>query len=60
MSFFCIWITHDLPSVTYLCDRVLFLYKGVVLEILPVERISEAKSEYDQKLLHSILDIKHD
>ena len=50
----------NLPSVTYLCNRVLFLYKGVVEEILPVAQISEAKSEYAQKLLHSILDIKND
>ena len=47
-----------MPSVTYLCDRVLFLYKGVVEELLPVVQISEAKSEYTQKLLYSILDIK--
>ena len=59
-GFTYIFITHDLPSVTYLCDRVLFLYKGVVEEILPVANISEAKSEYAQKLLHSILDIKYD
>ena len=59
-GFTYVFITHDLPSVTYLCDRVLFLYKGVVEEILPVAQISEAKSEYAQKLLHSILDIKND
>ena len=50
----------NLPSVTYLCNRVLFLYKGVVEEILPVAQISEVKSEYAQKLLYSIFDIKHD
>ena len=50
----------NLTSVTYLCNRVLFLYKGVVEEILPVAQISEVKSEYAQKLLYSILDIKHD
>ena len=27
-----IFITHDLTSVTYLCDEVLFLYKGRVTE----------------------------
>ena len=35
-GFTYVFITHDLLSVTYLCDRVLFLYKGVVEEILPV------------------------
>ncbi|HHX60146.1 MAG TPA: ABC transporter ATP-binding protein [Epulopiscium sp.] len=27
-----IFITHDLTSITYLCDRVLFLNKGIVVE----------------------------
>ena len=57
-NFTYIFLTHDLPSVTYLCDRVLFLYKGKVEEILPVDQIGEAKSDYAKSLLHSILDIK--
>ena len=46
-----IFITHDLTSITYLCDDVLFLYQGRVTEHLPVERISETKDEYARKLL---------
>ena len=49
-----IFITHDLTSITYLCDDVLFLYQGRVTENLPVERISETKDEYARKLLESI------
>lgn len=33
-----IFITHDLTSITYLCDDVLFLYQGRVTEYLPVKR----------------------
>lgn len=50
-----IFITHDLTSITYLCDDVLFLYQGRVTENLPVERISETKNEYARKLLGSIV-----
>lgn len=50
-----IFITHDLTSITYLCDDVLFLYQGRVTEYLPVERISETKDEYARKLLESIV-----
>lgn len=50
-----IFITHDLTSITYLCDDVLFLYQGRVTEHLPVERIRETKDEYARKLLESIV-----
>ena len=50
-----IFITHDLTSITYLCDDVMFLYQGRVTEHLPVERISETKDEYARKLLESIV-----
>ena len=50
-----IFITHDLTSITYLCDDVLFLYQGRVTENLPVERIGETKDEYTRKLLESIV-----
>ena len=50
-----IFITHDLTSITYLCDDVLFLYQGRVTENLLVERISETKDEYARKLLESIV-----
>lgn len=56
-NFTYIFITHDLPSVAYLCDRVLFLYKGRVEEVIPVEDMSHVTSDYAKSLLHSILDI---
>ena len=51
-----VFITHDLTSVTYLCDHVLFLYQGRVTEQTAVERLSETKDEYALRLLHSIID----
>ena len=53
-----IFITHDLTSVTYLCDDVLFLYHGHVTEHIPVSRIAETKDAYAQKLLSSIIEFE--
>lgn len=50
-----IFITHDLTSITYLCDQVLFLYQGRVTEYLPVDRISQTKDSYARQLLESIV-----
>lgn len=50
-----IFITHDLTSVTYLCDDVLFLYKGRVTEHIPVEQIGKTSDEYAKRLLGSII-----
>ena len=52
-----IFITHDLTSVTYLCDDVLFLYHGRITEHIPVSRIAETKDDYARKLLASIIEV---
>ena len=51
-----IFITHDLTSVTYLCDDMLFLYHGRITEHIPVSRIAETKDDYARKLLASIIE----
>ncbi len=51
-----IFITHDLTSVTYLCDDVLFLYRGRITEHIPVSQIGETKDTYARKLLESIIE----
>lgn len=55
LSLTYIFITHDLTSITYLCDDVLFLYQGHVTEYLPVKLINETKDTYAKKLLESIV-----
>lgn len=50
-----IFITHDLTSVTYICQRVLFLYQGKVAEIADVSQISKVEHPYARKLLQSIV-----
>ena len=51
-----IFITHDLTSVTYICDDVLFLYHGRITEHIPVSHIAETKDEYAKKLLASMIE----
>lgn len=55
LSLTYIFITHDLTSITYFCDDVLFLYQGHVTEHLSVKRINETKDTYAKKLLESIV-----
>ena len=51
-----VFITHDLTSVTYLCDQVMFLYHGRVTEHIPVNQIAQTKNLYARKLLESVIE----
>lgn len=47
-----LFISHDLDVVEYLCDRVVVLYLGQVMEIAPTHRLySQAQHPYTQALL---------
>lgn len=50
-----VFITHDLTAITYLCDDVLFLYRGRVTEYLPVSCIGDSTDSYARRLLESIV-----
>lgn len=52
-----LFITHDLTSVTYLCNRVMFLYQGKITEMIDVEEIAITEDEYAKRLLSTIIDI---
>ncbi len=51
-----IFITHDLSTITYLCDRVVFLKEGHITATTPVNKIAQLKDEYAQALMHAVLD----
>ena len=55
-----IFITHELTSVTYFCDQVLFLYQGTGVEHIAVSRIREAKHPYAVQLLSSVIELEGD
>lgn len=50
-----VFITHDLTSVTYLCNKVMFLYNGEIKEFIDVKNIAYVKDRYAKKLLNSVI-----
>lgn len=54
-GFSYIFITHDLSTITYLCDRVLFFNSGnIVEEIDDIRNLNNVKTEYALELLNSV------
>jgi oligopeptide/dipeptide ABC transporter ATP-binding protein len=52
MGFSCLFITHDLATVEYLCDRVAVMYLGQIVELAPTAELFAApKHPYTQALL---------
>jgi oligopeptide/dipeptide ABC transporter ATP-binding protein len=52
MGFSCLFITHDLATVEYLCDRVAVMYLGEIVETAPTAELFAApKHPYTQALL---------
>ena len=54
-GFSYIFITHDLSTITYLCDRVLFFNSGnIVEEVDDTKNLNNVKTEYALELLNSV------
>lgn len=54
-GFSYIFITHDLSTITYLCDRVLFFNSGnIVEEVDDIKNLNNVKTEYALELLNSV------
>jgi oligopeptide/dipeptide ABC transporter ATP-binding protein len=52
MGFSCLFITHDLATVEYLCDHVAVMYLGQIVETAPTAELFAApKHPYTQALL---------
>ena len=52
-----VFITHDLSAITYLCDDVLFLYKGEIRAHCPVDEVSQLTDDYAKALLQAIITV---
>lgn len=50
-------ISHDLGVVRYLCDRILVLKDGELVEELSVENLEHAQAPYTRLLLESVPDV---
>jgi len=56
-----IFITHDFAVVSYLCDNVIVLEKGKIVEKNTPEKILKSpKKEYTQNLINSIPEFVND
>ena len=55
-----IYITHDLASARFFCDRVAIMYLGKIVEIGTAEEIfANPRHPYTQALLKAIPDVSH-
>jgi len=52
LQFSCLFITHDLATVEYLCDRVAVMYLGKIVELAATEELfASPQHPYSQALL---------
>lgn len=55
MNMTILFIAHDLQAVTHLCDTVMFLHHGQIVEQIATNHLSEVQTEYAQRLLASVV-----
>lgn len=49
-----VFVTHDLPLITELCDRVAFMYAFEIVEVTEIDDLTEVRHPYSRELLRSI------
>lgn len=55
-----LYITHDLASARFFCDRIAIMYLGRIVEIGPAQEVFDKQQHpYTQALLRAIPDISH-
>ncbi len=54
-----LFVSHDLSVIRYLCSRIIVMYGGHILEMLPVEMLKQAYHPYTQALVLSEPDLNN-
>ncbi|MER3419606.1 MAG: ABC transporter ATP-binding protein [Chloroflexota bacterium] len=54
-----LFVTHNLALVPYLCDRVLVMFRGKIVEELSKNKLSAAQHPYTRNLIASVPDIDY-
>lgn len=55
-----LYITHDLASARFFCDRIAIMYLGRIVEIGPAQEVFDRRQHpYTQALMRAIPDISH-
>jgi nickel transport system ATP-binding protein len=50
-----IFITHDIQAAAYLCDRLLIVRSGEIVEAIETSKLRHVRSEYAKELLRKVI-----
>ena len=52
-----IFVTHDLLTLTYICDSVIFFKEGKIIEkVDSLEKLCEVEDDYSKSLLDAVIE----
>lgn len=55
MNMTILFIAHDLQAVAHLCDKVMFLHNGQIVEQTATSNLTNVQNEYARRLLYSVI-----
>ncbi|MCU6711760.1 ABC transporter ATP-binding protein [Paenibacillus sp. J5C_2022] len=50
-----IFITHDIEAAAFICDRIMIVRHGRIVEIVEAERLKDVESDYAKELLQKMM-----
>lgn len=50
-----IFITHDIQAAAYLCDRIMIIRSGEIVELVPTAELANVRSPYAKELLRKVI-----
>lgn len=50
-----LFISHDIQTVTYFCDKVMFILQGQQIELCEINKLSTVTHPYAKKLIQSVI-----